>query len=59
MIPMSSPPTPESHPEPPEAVDPSPRIGAEQGLIRELWALLLVYGTLVVLPLLTGIACES
>lgn len=32
---------------------------AEQGLIRELWALLLVYGTLVILPLLTGIACES
>jgi hypothetical protein len=32
---------------------------AEQGLLRELWALLLVYGTLVILPLLTGIACES
>ena len=31
----------------------------ERGLIREFWALLLIYGTLVILPLLTGIACES
>ena len=52
---MTTPPSQNPAPKP----DPTPKEGTEHGLIRELWALLLVYGTLVVLPLLTGIACES
>ena len=47
--------------EPPHEPQPGsePEIPPERGLIREFWALLLIYGTLVILPLLTGIACES
>ena len=44
---------------PPPGQDKEPEIAPEQGLIRELWALLLIYGALIVVPLLTGIACES
>ena len=36
-----------------------PEMAPKTGLIREIWALLVVYGTLAILPLLTGIACES
>ncbi len=52
---MTTPPSRNPAPKP----VPRPEEAPERGLIRELWALLLIYGTLVVLPLLTGIACES
>ena len=37
---------------------PEPR-ETREALRRELWALLLVYASLTVLPLLTGFACQG
>jgi len=39
--------------------NPAPRDEPKQALRRELMAILLVYATLTVLPLLTGFACSG
>ena len=56
---MSTKPSQNAHSNSQALPDPEAKLAPEQGLIREFWALLLVYGTLIILPLLTGIACES